>query len=153
MPTFKLLYGTRTQFALDSNLASLANNAAKPIGKIDNTTTLAQAYRVDLSITLGTGVSSTGTVEVYLIESEDDSSYTDGISPTGTSDVASSIKNAMLIDVLTANVASTVVRKRLVIPVVAPEKYQGVVVYNKSGAAFASSTHSAYYMPINTQSV
>ena len=133
-----------------TNLNSLANNAAKPLPAVDNSSTKAVDYKVYFEATLGaSGVSATGTLEIYLIESTEGVApdYTDGIDPAGTSDIASSIKNATLMRVLNANANGQVVRcvfdltgdlrgTNRVCP-----KYWALVVLNKSGAALHASAH------------
>lgn len=156
MATQTINYGTETNFGTLSNLHSLANNAAKPLGAVDNSSTKALNYRIWLQFTLNSsGVSATGTVEIYLIESTDGGTdYTDGISPTTTSDIASSLKNAKLMAVLNANANSQVVRYAFDVlgdwrgcmrdcP-----KHFSIVVVNKSGATLASSGGEATYTAI-----
>jgi hypothetical protein len=158
MATQNIAYGTETAFATASNLNSLGSAAAKPLGVVDNSSTKAVDYKVYLEITLNSsGVSSTGLIEVYLIEGTEASTgsdFTDGIDPAGTSDIASSIKNAKLLAVLNANANSQVVRT--VVDILGDlfgvmrdcPKYFTIVVYNKSGAALPSSTHEATYTAI-----
>jgi hypothetical protein len=155
MSTTTVNYGTRTQFPQYTNLNSLANNAAKPLGKIDNSATgggnKANNIWIDVDITLGaSGVSTTGSIELYLLESKDDTTYTDGISPTGTSDIASSLKNATLFKVLAATANSQVIRwrQRLGDFLSDMPKYGSIVAYNKSGAALAASGNDAGYDPL-----
>jgi len=141
--------GTRTAFGSASNLNSLANNAAKPLGAIDNSINKKPYAWVELTVTLGSsGISSTGTIEWYLIQALVNSAATDwqdGIDPASTSDVASSIKNARRVRTSTANANSQVVRERFQLPVADPGKYWTIVALNKTGAAFASSGNGAYY--------
>jgi hypothetical protein len=152
MPTtFTRAYvlGARTDFTLASNIASLANNAAKPLGKVNNTTLDAHEINLELEITLASaGVSTTGFVEVWLIESQADggtSDYTDGINPDGTADIASSLKNARCVLTLIANASGTVVRYKSRLPVGQLAPYFTLVIVNKSGAAMAASGHVAKY--------
>lgn len=153
MATETINYGSRAAFSVVSNLTSLANAAAKPLGAIDNSSNKAIGFKVDLTVTLaGSSVSATGVIRVYLIESEDGgTNYDDGINPSTTSDIASSIKNALLIGTLTANANSQVVRATLDVPVFprlfAP-KHWTLVVLNESGTALHSSGHDAQVTPI-----
>lgn len=155
MATTTQNYGTRTAFGTLSNLNSLANNAAKVLSQVDNTTTKALDYLIWLEITLAsTGVSASGSVEVYLLEAQVSGSgdTTDGIdmaTPT-TSDIAASLKNAKKIDVLTANANSQVVRwnTRLLDHISNVPPFWGLAIKNVSGAAFAASGHDAQYQSI-----
>ena len=144
-------FGTRTQFTNYTNLNSLANNAAKPLAVVDNSTTKADRYDVEVSVTLGaSSVSATGTIEWYLINALQNSAasdWTDGIDPAGTSDISSSLKNARCIRVSAANANSQVVRERFVLPARAM-KFFTLVALNKTGAAFASSGNDAQYMSV-----
>jgi hypothetical protein len=157
MAVQNIAYGTETAFTV-TNINSLANNAAKPIGVVDNSSTKAVGYKIYLEITLNSsGVSSTGTVEVYLIEGTEASTgtdFTDGIDPAGSSDIASSIKNAKLLRILNANANSQVVRDVFDIlgdmrgQMMDCPKYFTLVIYNKSGAAINSSGNEASYTAI-----
>jgi hypothetical protein len=149
--------GSQTPFATVSNLNSLANTEAKPLGKV---TAVASSqvplnYRMNLEIALAsTGVSATGVLEIYLIESEDDSDYTDGIDPAGTTNIAASLKNAKLIDVLLANANSQIVRAVIDLigagfpPVMDVPNFWTIVVKNLSGAALASSGHDCDFTKV-----
>lgn len=156
MSTQNIAYGTDTAFGSASNLNSLANNAAKPLGAVDNSTALALNEKVKLKMTLAsTGVSSTGTIEVYALASNDNTDWTDGISTSSTTDVSASLKNAQLLAILNANANSQVVDFNFDLiqqggmnPLVDVPKYWALVVFNKSGAAIASSGNAATYTPI-----
>jgi hypothetical protein len=144
-----ITYGTRTEFGSDSNLVSLASGTACGVGAVDNSGGQ-DAYVVDLTIVLAsTGVSSTGTIIVYLIQSSvsTSSGFTDGISPTGTS-VGGSIKNAIVVATLNANANSQTVAATFRLPVPDPSKYWSLVISNGSGATLASSGHSVFYTAI-----
>ncbi len=158
MATRKIAYGAATSFSSSANTQSLANNAAKPLGKVSNNSTLAIDYTFSLEFKLGSsGVSATGTVEIWLIESTDDSDYTDGINPDSSSDIASSIKNARLLSILTANANSQVIKwvqglvgAGMPAPVTACPQYWAVIVYNKSGATMSATAgdHDSKYQAI-----
>ncbi len=155
MASYKIAYGTRTAFSAEDNLHGLTTSQAKPLGEVDNSATLALDYMVFLRIALNsTGVSASGTVELYLIEKDDASAdqWTDGIDADGTSDIASSLKNAKLLEVLAANANSQVIRFhfRLADYIATAPKYWSLVVYNRSGATLDAddADSEAYYTPI-----
>jgi hypothetical protein len=156
VPTQTLNYGTRTQFAGFSRLNSVANSQAFTVGAVDNSTTKAVNEKVELKVTLGSsGVSATGTVEVYALESEDNTTWSDGITGDVTGNQAANLKNAKLLAVLNANANSQVVNFQFdlvgqggINPLVDVPKYWSLLVYNKSGAAFAASGNDAQYTPI-----
>ena len=131
-----------------TNMNSLANGQAKSLGKIDFETNGAHMATAKVELTLGSsGVSSTGLVNIYFLGSQDDTDWTDGIDPTSTSDVTSSIKNATRIASLNANANSQVVKVVLDLFSLVGDGYSlgALVVANESGAAFAASGHDGDY--------
>lgn len=155
MASHKIAYGTRTAFSQEDNLTSLANSAAKPLGEVDNSSTLALDYTVYLKIQLAAAsVSATGSIEVYLLEKDDATadSWTDGIDGDSTSDSVSSLKNARLLEVLVANANNQVViwQGRIADYVSTPPKYWTLLIYNRTGAAFTGTdgNHDAFYTAI-----
>jgi hypothetical protein len=153
MPSDRTItYGTKTSFASSSNLNSLANGAAKPLGALDNTTTKADRYLLQIAVVLASAsVSATGTIEWWLIQAPVNSGptdWTDGIDPGSASDIASSLRNAILIRVSTANANNLTVRERFQLPVSTPHPFFAIVAVNKTGAAFASSGHLAEYISV-----
>ncbi|MCC6328990.1 MAG: hypothetical protein IT174_10770 [Acidobacteria bacterium] len=156
MATQTINYGTETAITA-TNINSLANNQAKPLPVVDNSSTKAIDAKVHFEATLGSsGVSATGTIELYLLESTESTTadFSDGIDPTSASDVAASIKNATLLRILNANANSQVVK--VIFDLTADvrnelancPKYWSVLVLNKSGAALAASGHEANYTAI-----
>lgn len=160
MTTATINYGTRTAFGSVSNLNSLANDTSKPFAHVDNATSIkALDYAFWLEFTLNsTGVSATGTILVYLLESQISGSgdTTDGIdmaTPVN-SDQDANIKNARLLEVLDANANNQVVRfnGRLGDYIGNVPNFWGLLIRNLSGAAFAASGHDAQYVPIKYDS-
>src|SRR4051812_2533867 len=126
MAVTKPTYGSRTQLTLYTNLASLANNAAKVIGFIDNSSNLGDDLEIDFQATLNSaGVSATGSIELWLLKSPDNTagSYTDGIDVTSTSDISASLKGALLVKTCIANATSQVVKERFTLPLAVAPKY------------------------------
>lgn len=152
MSTTTTTYGTRTEYGTDSNLNSLASAATKPIGAIDNSSTGACGFLIDYTIVLASSsVSSTGTISFFLMTSGDGTNYTDGISPTASTDQTSGMKNAAmkLVHTAIANANSQTCRDSFELPRTFAPKYHTLLIQNNSGAALASSGHSVYYTPIN----
>lgn len=143
-------YGARTQLAQDSNLNSLANSQAKALGKIDLSAGVNDLHIFFQATLAGSGISSTGTIEIYWSGSQDDATYTDGIAPTGSGDVAASLKNSTLLAVLRADVNSQVVRRNIDVGsrLGSLPKFGTVVAVNKSGAALAASGNSCHFQTI-----
>jgi hypothetical protein len=151
-------YGTRTAFSANSNLNSLANNAAKVLGEVDNTTLKATDYHFWLEITLNSaGVSATGTIEIYVIEGQVTGSgdSTDGIDMGSASDLAASIKNARMLASLLANANNQVVRfnARLGDYLSYPPNFWTLLVLNKSGAALNASGNDTQYIGLKEESI
>jgi hypothetical protein len=143
---------TNTPTPQASNLNSLANGAAKSLGKIDFNSNNAHEATIKIKATLGSsGVSATGVLEFYFIGAQEEfGDWTDGIDPTSTSDVAASIKNARRLPAATANANSQIVNVTLDIfaYVGSGYSYGAVVVKNSSGAALAASGHDADYQTV-----
>jgi hypothetical protein len=149
-------------FGSASNLNSLANDNAKPLGEVDNSTNDYPSAKIHLILNLATtGMVVGGAVEIYFISKIEDNSvnadWSDGINPDDTNDVSNTIYNAQLIKTLRAddvmdsvditwncNDLSTLIGSDL-------PPYWTLVVFNKSGAAFVSSGHTAQYAHVSYQ--
>lgn len=142
-----LTYGTLTAMGSASNLNSLSNAQAKPLGAIDLSAGFHDCEIYVQATLASSGVSATGTLQIYGLRSTDNTDWTDGIAPGGTGDIASSIKNADLLAELAANANSQVVRYNLNLGDAqgALSQYHAIVVKNNSGAALAASGHAAKY--------
>lgn len=140
--------------ATDS-LTALASNNAKGLGVIDmSAAPAADCFLPPMKIKSGaSGTSSTGYLTVYIITSEDNTIWTDGIDPTSTSDQAAKIATATTACVIavTAN-ATTYYTPEISIYALLGfvPKYAAVVVRNQSGAALDSTAgnFSAKYQPL-----
>jgi hypothetical protein len=143
---------TNTPAPQGSNLNSLANGAAKSLGKIDFNTNDAHEATIKIKATLGaSGVSASGILEFYFIGAQEETGdWTDGIDPTSTSDVAASIKNARRLPTAAANANGQVVS--VIIDIFAyvgsGYSYGAIIVKNSSGAALASSGNDADYQTV-----
>jgi hypothetical protein len=156
MATQTILYGTETAFNLASNLNSLASAAAKPLGAVDNSSTLGVNYKWKVKVTLpAASVVATGTVEVWLIESQLDTTtsaeWSDALNPAGTADIAASLKASKQLAVVPANAVNQVVtiQGELVGPQLSDcPKFWTLVVVNKCGVALGASGHAATFTSI-----
>lgn len=148
--TVSISYGSRTEYPTDTNLNNLASNNAKPIGGANNNTTKAVGYKLDVTIKLATtGVTSSGIITIYLVESADGgTTYTDGITITTTGDIASSLKNSEVIKTLSANANSQVINVTFDLPRQFAPKDHSLVILNGTGASFSTTGNNAFYTPI-----
>ena len=91
-----LVYGTRTALANVSRLHSDTSNLATAFGEVDNTTTLALDYHIHIVVPISASA-TTGTYDLYLVESQDGTEWTDNIDPATDADYADFIKDAKLV--------------------------------------------------------
>lgn len=148
--TVSISYGTRTEYGSDANLNSTTSNQAKPVGGVSNSSSKVVGYKIDATIKLATtGVTTTGTLTFYLLESADGgTTYTDGINITSNADVASSIRNSPAIFVAVANVNSQIVNVVFDLPKQFAPKDHSVVVLNGTGASLSTAGNTMFYTPI-----
>jgi len=152
MATIKQLLGAAASLTI--TLASLANNAGRGSTAIDNGTTLAFGADIRVKVKTGaSGVSSTGYIAVYLVSSEDGTSYDDGF---GGSDAALTPVNARLLGYITANANSTTynaVFDTAALGITLPRKW-AICLLNKTGAALDSTAgnHEIKYTEKSVQS-
>jgi hypothetical protein len=152
--------GSITAFSLASNMDSLADGAAKPLGAMDNSSSEYSTARLELVINLETteaNLDVDGVIELYYICSLDNTTWTDGISPSSTSDQAGNIKHARLIQAFKADKSMA----GLDITWVCPDlsllgdkrgdkigelpPYWSLIVFNRSGSAIQASGNTARY--------
>lgn len=149
MATVNIAYGTRTEFASDTNLNSLTSGQLKAVGAVDNSTAKNDGFKIDATIKLATtGVTSTGVLTFYLAESADGSTYTDGLNVSTTADQTSTIKNTPVVQIAQANANSQTVQVVFDLPKQFAPKYFTILVANGSGATLSSSGNTVYYTPI-----
>ncbi len=148
--TISISYGTRTEYGTDTNVNSLAANVAKPIGGVSNSSTKVVGFKIDATIKLATtGVTSTGILTFYFVESADGgTTYTDGINVTTTADIATSLKNATVVAIATANANSQIVNIVFDLPKQFAPKDHSLVILNGSAATILSTGNSIFYTPI-----
>ncbi len=124
---------------LTITLASLATASGRASTAVDNTTNKDPWAKVFVKIKTGaSGVSATGTVNVYLIGSADGTNYDDSFAGT---DAAYTPVNAKLLGYLTANANATTYTKTFNLEdlgVELPQKF-AIGIYNATGAAFDST--------------
>lgn len=145
-----ITYGTRTAFSLASNLHSLASNAAKPLGKVDNSTALNFAFLIEIEFTSGSSNAEPKNVEVYAIVAASDTTttYTDRIDPAGTSDIASSLRNADCVENIRVDAVSVAIRATFILDFGHPWPFWSLIAKNTTGAALAASGAACHYTPI-----
>lgn len=156
MGTIAVNYGTRTAYPSASNVNSGASAGAWTVGNVNNTASpaglsaLATGFKIDATIKLATtGVTSTGTVVFYLVESADGgTTYTDGLSPTSTASQSASLKNARIVAVALASANSQIVNVSFELSGIPPKDHT-ILVSNGSGAAFSASGHQISYVAVN----
>lgn len=119
-------------------IASLANGAGRASGEIDNSSNLYIGAVLHLKIKTGaSGVSATGYVEIYLLRSNDGTSYDDAYAG---SDAAYTPVNAERIGIMAAVANATTYEMVIEIPEL-PE-YYAIGIYNATGAALDSTAGS-----------
>lgn len=158
----KIKYGSSNQ-AITCQLApsgtGLANNGARASTAIDNTTNLFADALVSVQVkTGGSGVSSTGTVNVYAYGTSDGgTTYTDGATGSDAAITLTSPPNARLIGVINC-VANATTYKGGPFSVAAafggslPDHW-GIVIENKTGAALDTTegNHLKTYQGVQSQ--
>lgn len=158
MSIIKANYGSNGQ-AITITLANLANGNARSSLAIDNTTNLFLDALVQLKIKSGSGVSSTGYVNVYAYGTADGGTdYPEGAG-TDTGVTLTSPPNVRLIGVLNV-VASTTSYVSEPMSVAAafggvlPDHW-GIAIENQSGAAFDATegNHLKVYQGLQAQVV
>jgi len=146
-------YGTRTAYPNTTCINSVASNAACTIGGVDSTATSPAnpvGFKVDIVVKLAsTGVTSTGVLTVYLIESADGgTTWSDGLATSSTSIASTAIKGATPILVTPANANSQTVQVVFDMPSTFTPKNHTLLLLNGSGAALSGTGHSVSYTPI-----
>lgn len=141
MPDFKLSYATATTLTV-TGIGTLANGSSATSATVDNTTTLFLDAKIELTFATASGATATGTVEVWVKESIDNSDFDDDV-------------NDKLVAVCILSAAGVQTRKRIVSlasvmgGTLAP--YWQIRVRNATGAAL--TTASVTYRGALLQSV
>lgn len=129
-----------------SNLASLANNLAASLGGLGTGTVYFDDLVASISVLTGTGTSGGGTLKVFVIMSEDNSHWTNGINPNSASVSAAALASLNPIYTINANVDATTFyfpEFSLTNVFGFVPSYWTVVVQNLSGTALASTGYFA----------
>lgn len=140
MANLKQEYGTSA--TMTKTFASLANGSGRCATAIDNSTNkyIAADIRVKIK-TPAASTSSSGYVDVYLVRSEDGTSYDDSF---GGSDAAFTPKNATFLGSIFANANATTYEKVFdtqQLGMTLPKKWS-VAIVNNVGAALDSTEGS-----------
>ena len=132
--------GTRTPLANISRIASDAAGKATAFGEL----TLGNEHAIDiyLNVTLNTSAAN-GTLDLYLVESQEGTEWTDGIDPSGSdTDWALYIFDAKLIASANAHYVTTTrasVSLHWAGQVAELQQYIGFVLVNNSGQAISGT--------------
>lgn len=139
-----------TPAALDSiaNLNSLATGEAQPFGKI--TTNGEIALNIYLSIPIHASAVG-GSYDLYLVESQDGTKWTDGIDPATAGNIQSRISDALFLKSISTiyNVTTRPEAKiHLPIQLLNRAKYIGFVLSNKSLQTIAATGSEGNYVTL-----
>lgn len=152
MAEFKTKLGTST--ALTLTLASLANGSGRAATAVDNSSTNAISADIYLKVKTGaSGVSATGYLDVYLVGSEDGTTYDDNF---GGTDGAFTPVNARKIGIISAVANATTYYAIMNTSLIGdlPRKFC-IGVVNNTGAALDATegSHAYKYTSHTVQSV
>jgi hypothetical protein len=152
MAELKTKLGTST--ALTMSLASLANGSGRACTAVDNSSASGISADIYLKIKTGaSGVVATGYLDIYLIRSEDGTTYDDSFAGT---DGAFTPVNATKIGIITAVANATTYVAVINTQVIGdlPRKFS-IAVVNNTGAALDSTegNHAKSYTLKTIQSV
>lgn len=135
-----IAYGTRTALSNTSRLHSVANTVAAALGEINNS---AGAHGINVHIVVPINSAATsGSYDLYLVESQDGVEWTDNIDPATSGDVAGKIADATFLH--SADTAYNVTDRseaefHVHIPALSKSQYVGFVLVNNSGQAIPAS--------------
>jgi hypothetical protein len=136
------------------NITALASTNARGLGVLTATPPSATILIPPIKIKSGASAVS-GTASLYIITSEDNTTWTDGISPTAASDQSAKIVTATLASIITMAANATTyyfpefdILATLGLSVM--PNYCALVILNKSAAAFdaTAGSFSANYLPV-----
>lgn len=155
------VFGTRTVLANISRINSEASGSACAFGEVDNATSPKGDYLIHIVIPL-TSSNTSGTVDLYMVESQDGTEWTDNIDPSGSDsdwsdflDDARFVRSANGIYDNSPTGARTEVEFHFKVSEVcgwpAPP-YFGFVIKNSTNAAFGSSGSDGDSMSISIAS-
>lgn len=138
------------------NITALGSATALGLGVVNSGgVPYADVLVPPIKIETGSGATTGGTVGVYIITSEDNTIWTDGISPISASNQKSKIVTATLVGIINAIVAnSTYYTPEFsvlsALGLAEMPNYVAIVIDNETGGALhATSTNfSANYLPI-----
>ncbi len=155
--TIAIQYGTRTAFTNNSATELDARSDGDLIGFGKITATGPIDYHIHLAIPLATAATQGGTYDLFLVESQDGSEWTDRTSPTATSNQSANLQNAKLIASYEAGStasASVTIRDHFSVAgwVTNMPNHVGFLMQNNSGQT-ATNGFDADYVPITFATV
>lgn len=150
----KIEYGSRTALTNNSptDLDGRSSGSLTGFGRIVNTATDGDGkldYHIHLAMPIATGATDGGVFRVYLVESQNGTEWTDGISPTATSDQTAKLQNAKLIRTYNAGgtgSGTTTLRDHFNVAgyVVNMPQYVGFLFKNSSGQTATNGFDADY---------
>jgi len=136
-----ITFGTRAALANISRVASATTTQAHTFGEIDNSSGL-HAYNIHMILPIHASATA-GSYDIYLVESQNGTEWTDDIDPTvDTGDVAGKISDArFMASASTVYDATdrTFAEIHFTVPGMSTAQYFGFVVVNDSGQTAPAS--------------
>ena len=160
MATLKQLVIASSTFPNSTNLKSLDDNRAVPLGVIDNSANDYPNAKLLFNLKLGSDCRVGGTIQLYMMSCIEQQSYssnwTDGISPTASPSITTGINNMQLIETLKADKSWSTGRVVWVCNDLASKvgklpPFWTICVHNNSGSTLGTG-HVARYSLVSYQS-
>lgn len=133
MASGDITYGTRTALANITRLHTLLNGQAQPFGEILGTGEI--GINIHLIVPIE-GTATGGTYDLYVVESQEGTEWTDGIDPATGGDVFAKISDSKLIKSADATFLAThrvQVQFHVQLSMLTLAKSVGLVLVNNSG--------------------
>jgi len=153
MAVISVDYQSQTAMSASSNLSSQPSNTVRGMGSVAASQFGSNpvGYKVDAKITLtGSGVTSTGYISFYLVESNDGgTTWTDSVNVSTTA--SQGLTNARLVATAIATANSQVVSVNFDLPTLMAPQTFSIMVSNATGAAFSNAGYAIHVLPVNYQ--